>query len=90
MKKRSFLLPLATALTALVGLGAPGAQASLAAPTETASIAEPGVKLPESGTSDLVIERSSARGQKFAQHRSHGSHGSHGSHSSHSSHYSSR
>jgi len=85
MKKRSFLLPLATALTALVGGVAP-VSAHVAAPALTTVDAGKSQALDQASKlpPDLTIERAGKTGQKFAQHRSHSSH------SSHRSHYSSR
>ena len=84
MKKRSFLVPVAAALTALVSVTASPVPANAKADVATVSIV-PVTQTPVL-PSDLLLERSDAKTQ-FAQHRSHSSHSSHRSHSSH---YSSR
>jgi hypothetical protein len=80
MKKRSFLLPLAVSLTALVA-GGGIATAKPAVPTnvvtEISGPATPPASKP------LVLQR--VGGTKMAQY-----HSSHASHASHASHYSSR
>jgi hypothetical protein len=85
MKKRSFLLPLATALAALTGgIGPVAAHLPSAEPTTIDAARQQTLNTPATLPADLMIERPTAAGQKFAQHRSHSSH------SSHRSHYSSR
>lgn len=93
MSKKAFLLPVASALTAL--LGGPGmAQASTPAGQPVSGdlkeIASRAV-----ARSDLVLRHAPrsvadlAIGEQLATHYSHVSHASHASHESHSSHYSS-
>jgi hypothetical protein len=83
MKKRSFLLPLAVSLTALVA-GGGIATAKPAVPSTVATeISVPAAPL---ASKPLVLQR--VGGTKMAQY--HSSHGSHASHASHASHYSSR
>ena len=76
MKKRSFLLPIATSIAALIVAGGTASAApvapTIAAPTVEAS-ATPAVT-----PKPLVIQR--ARGARMAQHVSHASHASHASH----------
>ena len=84
MKKRAFLLPLATALTALLG-GVTPSSAHQAVPTAIDAASKPELGVATTLPSDLTIQRSQAIGQKFAQHRSHSSHSSHSSHRSHTS-----
>jgi hypothetical protein len=83
-KKKSFLLPLATALVALAGASVAPAQATQTSPVVTNTKADPAFSIPKSVPEDLVIQRPAVSATKFAQHRSHSSH------SSHRSHYSSR
>jgi hypothetical protein len=85
MKKRSFLLPLAFSLTALVA-GSGIAVAKPVAPTMVTAPAENAASATPTATKPLVLKR--AGDTKVAQW--HSSHGSHASHASHHSHYSSR
>lgn len=83
MKKRSFLLPLATSIAALVAAGG-----TSGATTTVPSTTVPAIEAPTVAVSvtpkPLVIQR--ARDMKMAQY----GHSSHASHASHRSHYSSR
>ena len=85
MKKRAFLLPLATAVAALTTGASADAKTVVPASGLTPSVSDTANatgQLPQ----NLVIDR--AEGQ-VAQY-GHSSHGSHGSHASHASHTSSR
>ena len=88
MKKRSFLLPLASSLAALI-VGNANAMPATVAPTEpvmsTASLLPAAPVAPK--PAPLVLQR--AGDARMAQ-RGHASHASHSSHASHASHYSSR
>ncbi len=96
MSKKAFLLPVASALTALLG-GAGLAQASTPADQPVSSDLKEIASRATAGN-DLVLRHAPrsvadlAIGERLATHYSHvshGSHGSHASHESHSSHYSS-
>ena len=87
MKKRSFLVPFAATVAALLGFSGDAANASTT-PTGTAATvqaaADQGDRL-----GDLVIERKTGASVVLAGHSSHVSHASHASHASHVSHQSS-
>jgi hypothetical protein len=87
MKKRSFLLPLAVSLTALVAStgmtnAKPVTPTNVSPTTEVSALSTPTPAKP------LVLKR--AKSLSSAQYAEHYSHRSHSSHSSHRSHYSSR
>jgi hypothetical protein len=82
MKKRSFLLPLAVSLTALVA-GGGIATAKPVTPTKVSAVTEVSVPVTPAPAKPLVLQR--IGGTKMAQY-----HSSHASHASHASHYSSR
>ena len=83
MNKRSFLLPLATSLTALVA----GNASATALPVVPSMVPQtPGATSYQAPMEPLVIHRMNPQTAQYG----HSSHGSHASHASHSSHYSSR
>jgi len=82
MKKRSFLLPLAVSLTALVA-GGGIAVAKPVAPVAVSAVTEISVPTTPAAAKPLVLQRVGST--KMAQY-----HSSHASHASHASHYSSR
>lgn len=83
MAKKSFLVPVALSIAALVASGPAGATpspapvASQAALSNAAAYVAPGA---------LVLDRAVDPSIRLADHMSHSSHESHASHSSHSSH----
>jgi hypothetical protein len=83
VKKRSFLVPLAAAVTALTTAGAV-ANAKPVVTSTISSASEASTQSQPTPAEPLVIQRG-----KMAQY-GHSSHGSHASHASHASHYSSR
>jgi hypothetical protein len=89
MKKRKFLIPIATLLSAL---SISNAEASLDKPlqvlNEKSAITSSSI-LEANNPFDFVMQQS-GHTNVMAYHTSHASHSSHSSHRSHSSHYSSR
>lgn len=80
MNKRSFLVPLAVSVAALLGSGPNPANASFTAPPAFASATL------RPAAPDFVLERSTDAPLMLTGHSSHRSHSSHSSHSSHRSH----
>jgi hypothetical protein len=80
MAKRSFLLPVAFALSTLAA-----APVSASVPT---TLTEVTMAQPQAADG-LVLDRAAEHAVQMAAHASHSSHASHASHSSHSSHASS-
>jgi len=85
MKKRSFLLPVALAVSALLGTAAGGnVLANSLFPSQKSVASSPGASA--ANLDDLVITPASSGVSPVQQHSSHGSHNSHNSHGSHNSH----
>ena len=89
MKKRNFIIPVATLLSAL---SAPNIEASVDNNSQVFDKSNSSISSPISIASnpfEFVMQKSSHT-DVMAYHTSHASHASHASHRSHSSHYSSR
>jgi hypothetical protein len=82
MKKRAFLLPVATTIAALT-TATPG-EAKTVVPTSQVQASSEALPVPGRLPGNLVIDRAETQIAQYG-HSSHGSHGSHGSHASHTS-----
>lgn len=80
MSKKSFLIPVTVAVTALVSVAQP-------APASVPENSVPAIHQSQfTPTGDLVLNRAVNPAMRLADHESHSSHDSHSSHESHSSH----